>query len=99
MRHYFSPASTMAGLGLSVLARATPGALLTSTCFAHAFAATYRSAGILAKQLSPVATPANFRLGIAPLTAGHKHITTTMKYMHLSPADRESAVHLLDKAR
>lgn len=31
--------------------------------------------------------------------AGHQHITTTMKYMHLSPADRQSAVSLLDKAR
>jgi site-specific recombinase XerD len=31
--------------------------------------------------------------------AGHRSINTTMKYMHLSPATRESAVHLLDKAR
>jgi integrase len=31
--------------------------------------------------------------------AGHQHITTTMKYMHLSPATRESAVRLLDQAR
>jgi hypothetical protein len=68
MRHYFSPACSMAGLALSVLARATPGALVTSSCFAHALAATYRSAATPAKQLSPVATPANFHLGIAPLT-------------------------------
>jgi hypothetical protein len=68
MRHYFSPAGTMAGLALGVLACATPGALVTSPCFAHAFTTTYRSAATPAKQLSPVATPANFHLGIAPLT-------------------------------
>ncbi len=31
--------------------------------------------------------------------AGHQHITTTMKYMHLSPATRDSAIRLLDDAR
>ena len=31
--------------------------------------------------------------------AGHQHISTTMKYMHLSPATRESAIRLLDQAR
>jgi len=31
--------------------------------------------------------------------AGHQHLSTTMKYMHLSPATREGAVRLLDKAR
>ena len=30
--------------------------------------------------------------------AGHKLISTTMKYMHLSPATRESAIRLLDQA-
>lgn len=31
--------------------------------------------------------------------AGHQHITTTMKYMHLSPSNRENAIRLLDAAR
>jgi integrase len=30
--------------------------------------------------------------------AGHAHISTTMKYMHLSPATLDGAIHLLDKA-
>lgn len=30
---------------------------------------------------------------------GHQHITTTMKYMHLSPSNRENAIRLLDAAR
>jgi len=28
--------------------------------------------------------------------AGHQHLTTTQRYMHLSPAARESAIRLLD---
>ena len=31
--------------------------------------------------------------------AGHSHITTTMKYMHLSPTTRGAAIALLDRAR
>jgi integrase len=31
--------------------------------------------------------------------AGHQHITTTMRYMHLSPAVADQAIGLLDKAR
>lgn len=31
--------------------------------------------------------------------AGHRHLSTTMRYMHLTPAARESAIQLLDKAR
>ena len=30
--------------------------------------------------------------------AGHSHITTTMKYMHLSPTTRGAAIALLDRA-
>jgi hypothetical protein len=30
--------------------------------------------------------------------AGHGHITTTMKYMHLSPTTRGAAIALLDRA-
>lgn len=29
--------------------------------------------------------------------AGHKSLTTTLRYMHLSPAARESAIRLLEK--
>ena len=28
--------------------------------------------------------------------AGHQHLSTTQRYMHLSPAARESAIRLLD---
>ena len=28
--------------------------------------------------------------------AGHRHVSTTQRYMHLSPAARESAIRLLD---
>ncbi len=28
--------------------------------------------------------------------AGHQNLGTTLRYMHLSPAARESAIHLLD---
>jgi integrase len=28
--------------------------------------------------------------------AGHAHLSTTLRYMHLSPAARESAIRLLD---
>jgi len=28
--------------------------------------------------------------------AGHQHLSTTQRYMHLSPAARESAIKLLD---
>ncbi len=31
--------------------------------------------------------------------AGHQNLSTTMRYMHLSPASRESAIGLLDVAR
>jgi len=31
--------------------------------------------------------------------AGHKDLTTTMRYMHLSPAARDSAIRLLDQGR
>jgi integrase len=40
--------------------------------------------------------------GATPLAiqqlAGHEHITTTMKYMHLSPTNRGVAIALLDRA-
>jgi integrase len=29
--------------------------------------------------------------------AGHRHLTTTMRYMHLSPSAREGAIRLLDR--
>jgi site-specific recombinase XerD len=29
--------------------------------------------------------------------AGHSHLSTTLRYMHLSPAARESAIRLLDQ--
>jgi integrase len=31
--------------------------------------------------------------------AGHRHLSTTMRYMHLTPAARESAIQLLDRER
>lgn len=31
--------------------------------------------------------------------AGHADLTTTMRYMHLSPAARDSAIRLLDEGR
>jgi hypothetical protein len=37
--------------------------------------------------------PANHEL------AGHRHITTTMRYMHLAKGQKEQAVRLLDQAR
>ena len=31
--------------------------------------------------------------------AGHQNLQTTLRYMHLSPAAREGAIHLLDRGR
>jgi hypothetical protein len=31
--------------------------------------------------------------------AGHRHLTTTMRYMHLSPMAREGAIRLLDRGK
>jgi len=30
--------------------------------------------------------------------AGHQNLTTTLRYMHLSPAARDGAIRLLDEA-
>jgi len=31
--------------------------------------------------------------------AGHRHLTTTMRYMHLSPSARDGAIRLLDRVK
>jgi len=37
-----------------------------------------------------------FEVGTYQELAGHKHLSTSQRYMHLSPAAIESAIRLLD---
>jgi hypothetical protein len=35
--------------------------------------------------------------GVARVKAGHQDLTTTQRYMHLSPAHKDAAIRLLDQ--